>query len=248
MGSEIILLAVGAAVAGFVQGVSGFAFSMVSMAIWVWGIDPRVAAVMAVFGGMTGQWLSALTLRRGMHLRQLWPFLLGGALGMPLGVWIVPLVSARAFMTVLGMVLVVCCPIMIALPRLPRLTHGGRVADALAGAGGGVMSALGGFAGIVPTLWTTLRGWDKDTQRAVVQNFNLVVLTATMAAYLVTGVVTRDMLPMFAVVAPALVIPSLIGTRIYLGLSEATFRRIVLLLLTAAGIAMLVVAARSPGA
>ena len=39
--SEAWVLAVGAAVAGLVQGISGFAFSMVAMAIWVWGVDPQ---------------------------------------------------------------------------------------------------------------------------------------------------------------------------------------------------------------
>ena len=239
MNADTILLVAGAAIAGFVQGVSGFAFSMVAMSIWAFGLEPRVAAVMAVFGGMTGQWLSALTLRRGLHLDRLWPFLAGGTLGVPLGVWLVPQVSPNAFLLVLGCVLVVFCPVMLLLPRLPRMHHGGRAADAVAGAGGGVMTAFAGFAGVVPTLWTTLRGWDKDTQRAVVQNFNLAALTATMAAYIATGTVTREMLPMFALVAPALVIPSLLGTRVYLGLSEARFRQIVLSLLTLSGLAML---------
>jgi uncharacterized membrane protein YfcA len=236
---DTLLLVTGAAIAGFVQGVSGFAFAMVAMAIWAFGLEPRIAAVMAVFGGMTGQWLSALTLRRALHLDRLAPMLAGAAVGVPLGVWLVPQVSPRSFLIVLGTVLVVVCPAMLALPRLPKLHHGGRGADALAGVGGGVMAALAGFAGVVPTLWTTLRGWDKDTQRAVVQNFNLVALTATMVTYVATGAVTREMLPMFALVAPALVIPSLIGTRVYLGLSEARFRQLVLTLLTAAGAAML---------
>ncbi len=239
MSTDILLLVVGAMVAGFVQGVSGFAFSMVAMSIWAFGVEPRLAAVMAVFGGMTGQWLSALTLRRGLHFDRLWPLLAGGAVGVPLGVWLVPQVSARSFLMVLGAVLVVVCPFMLALPRLPRLRHGGRGADALAGVGGGVLSALAGFSGVIPTLWMTLRGWEKDTQRAVTQNFNLVALTATMAAYVASGAVTREMLPMFAIVAPALVIPSLLGTRVYRGLSEAVFRTVVLVLLTMAGLAML---------
>ncbi|MGH9218694.1 MAG: hypothetical protein ACRD1W_05305, partial [Vicinamibacterales bacterium] len=37
MTSELWILAFGAAVAGLVQGISGFAFAMVAMSIWVWG-------------------------------------------------------------------------------------------------------------------------------------------------------------------------------------------------------------------
>jgi hypothetical protein len=43
-----------------VQGISGFAFAMVAMSIWVWGVDPALAALTAVFGGVTGQIISAI--------------------------------------------------------------------------------------------------------------------------------------------------------------------------------------------
>jgi len=84
-----------------------------------------------------------------------------------------------------------------------------------------------------------LRGFERDTQRAVIQNFNLSMLLVTMLTYLGTGVVTRDMLPAFAVVLLAMALPALLGTRVYLGISEPAFRRVVLSLLTASGVAML---------
>jgi len=58
MTAELWLLALGAALAGLVQGISGFAFAMVAMSVWVWGIEPRLAAVMAVSGGLVGQILA----------------------------------------------------------------------------------------------------------------------------------------------------------------------------------------------
>jgi uncharacterized membrane protein YfcA len=102
------------------------------------------------------------------------------------------------------------------------------------------MGGIGGFTGVIPTLWLTLRGLDKETQRSLIQNFNLAALSMTMATYLFTGVVTREMLPLFALVAPALIIPSLLGARLYVGLSESSFRRVVLTLLTASGVTMVV--------
>ena len=239
MSPEFILLAAGAVVAGFVQGISGFAFGMIAMSIWVWGIDPHIAAVMTVFGGLTGQIVTAITVRRVLRLEVLLPFLLGGLAGVPLGVLVLPYLDAALFKLIFGGILVVCCPTMLLAQSLPRITWGGRLADGLAGAAGGIMGGIGGFTGVVPSLWCTLRGFDKDLQRTVIQNFNLAALAVTMAAYLFTGVVTSEMIPMFAVVAPALLLPSLIGARIYIGLSEVAFRRIVLALLTCSGVAMI---------
>jgi len=101
------------------------------------------------------------------------------------------------------------------------------------------MGALGGFTGVLPTLWCTLRGMHKDAQRAIIQNFNLALLAVTFASYIATGVITRATLPYFAIVAPALLIPSLLGARLYIGISEATFRKVVLSLLTGTGVALL---------
>jgi uncharacterized membrane protein YfcA len=242
MNAELLLLAGGAALAGLVQGISGFAFAMVAMSVWVWGIEPRLAAVMAVSGGLVGQVIAVFTVRRGLRPAALLPFLAGGLLGVPLGAWALPHLNPAAFKLTLGLFLMVCCPTMLLAHRIPRLTAGGRGADALVGLCGGVMGGIGGFSGVLPSLWITLRGWDKDLQRSVIQNFSLVALAATLASYLVSGLATPDMWPKLAVVVPALLLPSLVGARIYHGLSPAAFRRVVLVLLTGAGAAMIAAA------
>ena len=238
----IALLLVGAAVAGFVQGLSGFAFGMVAMSFWVWGIEPRVAAVMAVFGSLTGQIVAAVTSRRPLRLHALAPFLAGGVLGIPMGIAVLPHLNPDLFRLVLGAVLVVWCPVMLLSSHLPKIAWGGRLADGLAGLAGGVMGGIGGFTGVVPTLWCTLRGMEKDAQRAIIQNFNLAALAFTMLGYLASGAVTHDMWPLLPLVAVALLVPVLLGSRLYLGLSEAAFRKLVLSLLSLSGLAMLVAA------
>jgi uncharacterized protein len=240
--SELLLLAGGAALAGLVQGISGFAFSMVAMSVWVWGIEPRLAAVMAVCGGLVGQVIAVFTVKRGMRLPALAPFLAGALIGVPLGTWALPHLEPTAFKLTLGLFLVLCCPTMLLAHRIPRLQAGGRWADGVVGLIGGAMGGIGGFSGVLPSLWITLRGWDKDLQRSVIQNFSLVALSVTLASYVLTGLATPDMWPKLGVVVPALLLPALIGARIYHGLSPAAFRRVVLLLLTCAGVAMVAAA------
>ncbi|MCV9935636.1 sulfite exporter TauE/SafE family protein [Boseaceae bacterium BT-24-1] len=235
----IVTLALGAALAGFVQGLSGFAFSLVAMSVWAWTLDPKLAAVMAVFGGLTGQTIAALTVRRGFDFARLWPFLLGGLSGIPVGVLLLPLVDANLFKAGLGILLAVWCPVMLFAPHLPPIRAGGRIADGAIGLMGGIMGGFGGFTGVLPTLWCSLRRMDKDVQRSIVQNFNLTMLAATMLGYVLAGNVTRSMWPAFAIVAPAMLIPTLLGGRLYIGISEQAFRRIVLTLLTLSGLALL---------
>ena len=43
-----------------------------------------------------------------------------------------------------------------------RVHGGGKIADAMIGLGGGVMGGLAGLSGPFPTIWSGLRGWEKD--------------------------------------------------------------------------------------
>lgn len=236
---QITVIVLGAVCAGFVQGLSGFAFGLTAMSIWAWTLDPKLAATLAVFGALTGQLIAAVSVRRGFDWRRLAPFLLGGLVGIPMGVAVLPMLDVQLFKAGLGGLLAVWCPAMLLAPSLPKVTAGGRVADAVAGAAGGMLGGLGGFTGVMPTLWCTLRGLPKDEQRAIIQNFNLAALLVTMAMYVAKGLVTREVLPLFAVVAPAMLVPTLLGGRLYRGISEARFRQLVLGLLTVSGVALL---------
>jgi uncharacterized protein len=239
MNGPVLMIAFGAVVAGFVQGLSGFAFSLVATSIWAWTVEPRLAAACAIFGGLSGQIMAAFSVRRGFEFQLLLPFLLGAIVGIPIGIALLPLLDVHVFKAVLGTMLIIWCPLMLFAKHLPRITSGGRVADGAAGLLGGVCGGIGGFTGVVPTLWCTLRGMDKDKQRSIIQNFNMAALAFTMAGYILTGTVTREMVPMFAVVLVAMAIPVALGARLYIGISELTFRKIVLTLLTASGVALL---------
>jgi uncharacterized membrane protein YfcA len=114
-----------------------------------------------------------------------------------------------------------------------------RTVDGVVGVIGGAMAGIGGFSGTIPTLWCTLRGFQRDTQRAVIQNFNLSMLAVAFAVHLASGSIARSTVPLLALVALAVAVPVLLGARLYIGISEAAFRKLVLSLLTASGVAML---------
>lgn len=231
----VAIVALGAAAGGFIQGLSGFAFGLVALGIWAWALDPALAGSLVVFGSLVGQVLSLGTVRRGLDPARIWPFVLGGLLGVPLGVALLHRIDQTGFKLAVGIILLVWCPTMQLARALPQIAGGGRWADAGAGWVGGIMGGLGGLTGPAPTLWCALRGWDRDTQRAVFQSFNLVMQVVTMAAYVATGTIDSEAAWMFAVVAPAMLVPTLIGARLYRRFSDAGFQRLVLWLLTASG-------------
>jgi uncharacterized membrane protein YfcA len=166
----IVAVLAGAAAGAFVSGISGFAFGMVALTVWAWALDPRLISPLIVFGSLVAQLTALGALRRGVDRRRLLPFLVGGAAGVPAGVWLLDTIDLRLFRVVTGVVLTVYGAGSLLARELPAVTRGGRLADGAIGLIGGVMGGLAGLSGPVPVLWCTLRRWDRDVQRAVFQS------------------------------------------------------------------------------
>jgi uncharacterized membrane protein YfcA len=225
----------GAAAAGFAQGVSGFAFSLVALSFWAWAVEPQLAAPMSVFGALAGQLVTLPWVWRGFDPKRLWPLLVGGLIGVPVGVVLLQWLDPAVFKFGLGLFLLIYCPLLLLLPAGYTWRHGGRIADAVSGFVGGTLGGIGGMSGPVPTLWTTLRGWDKDTQRGVLQAFNIAMHVSTLTAYAISGSITAQALTMFAWIMPALVVPAILGVLLFRRLNAIAFRRIILSFLLLSG-------------
>jgi uncharacterized membrane protein YfcA len=243
MSSLLLIVIAGGALAGFVQGLTGFAFGLVAMALWSWVLEPAVAGPLVVLCSIIGQTLGLRLLTLSALPRAV-PFLLGGVIGVPAGVALLPMVEPRLFQGGLGALLLVWCPAMLLAPRLPRIRFGGAWGDALAGLLGGVMGGIGGLPGPIPILWCILRGWDRAAQRAVLQLVFLAMHLLTLAGYLISGTLTVAVWSQFLPLAPAVVVTSLLGVAAYRRLGDRGFQRLVLGLLAASGVAMLLSALR----
>jgi uncharacterized membrane protein YfcA len=211
---------------------------------WAWAIPPEQAGPLVVACSLLGQLLTMGTIRQGFSARRAAPFILGGVAGVPLGAWLLPYIPPDGFRAGLGLLLLVWCPAMLFARDLPQVGRhggwiGGRGPDAVAGWLGGVMGGLGGMSGPAPTLWCALRGWDKHSQRAVFQAFHTCMHTVTLAAYFFGGLLGPPTFRLFVVAAPAMLVPALLGARLYHRVSDVAFRRAVLLLLLLSGVFLL---------
>lgn len=237
----VVPIVLGTMAAGFVQGLSGFAFGLVAMGVWGWTIDPQLAVPMVVWGSVVGQLLGLAALPGRPDFRRALPFVVGGVLGVPIGAVMLPLVNVSLFRDGVGVLLVSYCSVMLLMQRYKvTVSAGGRLLDAVAGFAGGVMGGIAGLTGPVPTMWCSLRGWDKDSQRSVFQAFNLVMQSLTLAVFVLNGTVTVGMLPVLGLMLPVAVIPTLAGARLYRQISPGGFRTLVLGLLLVSGVMLLI--------
>lgn len=234
----MILVLVGALLAGFIQGLTGFAYGLVAMSVWVWVLEPQVAASLVVVGAFCGQVSTKLAVRKWSSRERLMPYLVGGGVGLGVGFTLLPLVSVAGFRLSVGIFLLVWCPIMLMWRRIPAVTASSPAADALVGTLAGVMAALGGLSGPLPVLWTSLQRLDKAVQREIVQEFNFLILGITFVGYVATGQLRSGLLPLIAAVVPITLLATFFGRLAFSMISQSLFRTILLVVLTGSGAAI----------
>ena len=226
--------------AAMVAGMAGFAFGLIAAAVWLHVLSPLQTTTLIVTFGLIVQGYSVWKLRHALKPKRLWPFLLGGALGLPLGVELLRWLPAADVRIAVGVFLVLFSLWSLARPALRPISAGGQWADGGVGVLSGVLGGLTGFGGILPTIWSGLRGWPKDEQRAVFQPTGVAIFIGTALMLGGTGSIGSDTVRLFLIGLPALLAGSWLGLRLYGKLDEAGFRRVVLVLLLLSGAALIV--------
>lgn len=237
--TTLVVLAFGALCGGFVTGLAGFGTGLTALGLWLHVVSPAVAAALVVVCSVAGQLQSLYAVRRAVAWSRAWPFLVGGALGVPLGVAALRMVEPRVLKMFLGVLLVGYTGLTLALRRFPTVSTGGKVADGLVGFGGGALGGVAGLSGPLPTIWCGLRGWSADTQRGVYQPFNLAILGLVLCVYATQGVLTRQVWSYALVCLPATFLGAFLGIRLYGRVNDRQFRLVVLWLLLGSGVVLM---------
>jgi uncharacterized protein len=234
--ATLVMVTLGALVAGFTTGFAGFGTGLVASGFWFHVLPAAMVPPLVALASVAGQIVGVVTVRKAFDWARLIPFLIGAAVGIPLGVAALAAVSPFWLKLSAGAFLVLYSGFQLLARRRREIGGwGGRWADGTVGIGGGF---LGGFAGLsapLPVMWLQLRGGSTDSQRAIYQPFNLIVLTLASAGMALGGQITVPVLWIALFSLPATLVGAWIGARLYGAVSARTFQRLVLLLLLVSG-------------
>ena len=227
----------GAFLGAVAAGGAGFAFALTASAVWLHALEPVHTTMLVVACGTLLHVTLVWPVRRSIEPARLLPFAIGGLIGIPIGVALLTHVDTRGLKGALGLFLVVYGTYALLAPRLPEIRGGGRAADAAVGFVGGILGGLGGYSGVLPTIWTQLRGWRKDVARGVFQPF---ILMAHVVTLVLVGIAAMDAGGALMTLAalPALYAGAWIGWRIYGRLDDRRFRQVLAALLVASGLTL----------
>lgn len=232
----VFVVTAGALAAGFTTGLAGFGTAIMASGIWLHVLPAPLIAPLVTISAVVAHVVSLATARPSFDWGSARPFLIGGLLGIPVGVAALSIAEPGLIRVSVGTFLMMfAASQLFGLARFSIGNWGGRIADACVGVGGGVLGGFAGLFGPFPIVWLQLRGGPSIGQRAIFQPFNLVVLSFAALGMALAGLVDSRVLTLAVLATPLTILGSWLGARVYLKVSEQTFRRVVLALLLLSG-------------
>ena len=104
---DYALLLVGALAGGFVSGLAGFGTALMTLGIWLYLMPPSLAVPLVLICSVIGQSSTLPSMWRSFDLKLIWPFLIGGLAGVPLGTLLIAHADPQNFKLAVGVFLLV---------------------------------------------------------------------------------------------------------------------------------------------
>ena len=213
----ILYLALGAIAGGFINGLSGTGTALFALGFYLAVLEPvtavAIVALMSVLAGLQGLWIvrSEIFAQPGRLLR----FLLPGLLGVPVGLSLLSVIDTSTLRIGIALMLIIYGAYFGFRAALPAFSRRTPWIDSLVGLTGGILGGAASVSGAVPSMWLSIRPWTKAETRAVLQPFNVAVLSTTICLLFLKGAYDRTALNALLVTIPLGLIAAQIGIMVF---------------------------------
>ncbi|TDT77032.1 hypothetical protein BDE40_0307 [Litoreibacter halocynthiae] len=237
-----VILALGAASGGFINGLAGFGTALFALGFWLQIMPPAqavsVVVIMSVIAGLQGVWLVRASIMD--QPRRLARFALPALVGVPLGVAALSVLEPGILKLIIAGFLILYGGFFTLRSSLPKLERPTPAIDMLVGFAGGVLGGAASLSGALPTMWCAMRPWPKSETRAVLQPFNVIVLGVTALVFAINGTYTGQTLTYIAMALPVTMIFAQIGISVFKRLTDDQFRRLLIAMMLVSGLVLMV--------
>ncbi len=226
-------------VAAYTQGVTGFGFGIVAMALLPLFGDARQASVLIGVLSLASTVTVFWSVRTCLHWRDMVYPLAGMAVGVPLGVYALTVLdeqSARRFVALV----VLFAALQVSSSRLRPRGHIASGWGTLAGVIGGVLGGAFGMGGPPVIAYATMQDWDGGRYKAMLCSYFTISNAYRLVLLISAGLITKPLILTGAAALPALFLGSYVGILTFGRLSRETFRKAVAATLVVLALTLLI--------
>ena len=225
-------------VASFVQGLTGFGFSLLAVPLLTIVIGVKNAVTLGVICGICVTFYNFWTLRSHFTLGSIKELVIGSLVGIPFGSYFLRETHSAVIRDLLGMVILAF--VLFSLLNLPRARSFSRLWGYFFGLAAGLCGGAVSISGPPILIYSYIKGWNKEEFKGTIAAYFFVTGLLIFASHLVTGSTNGSTLLRFLALSPFLALGAFSGHFLFNTIDSNVFRRIILVILGILGISMLV--------
>jgi uncharacterized membrane protein YfcA len=196
-------------------------------------LPPRSVVPLILFLSNFSNILVVAQTRRWIQLRRFLPLMVTGVIGAAAGTRLLARISAETMTVAIGVVSILSSLALLVGWSLPVRNE--RLGLAWTGLLSGILGGSTSMSGPPVVLFLANQGVEKQVFRANTTLYFIVMSLSTLPSQFATSLVTRQLVAYAALLLPVLVAGTLVGIRLSGSVSEGSFRRLILAVVTLAG-------------
>jgi uncharacterized membrane protein YfcA len=217
-----------------VRSALGFGDALVAMPLLALLLGVRTATPLVALAASTVAVVILLRHWRGVDARAAWRLILSSLVGIPFGLLALKHAPEAYVKAALGALLVLYGLYGLLAPALPEVRDG-RAAYAF-GFVAGVLGGAYNTNGPPVVVYAALRRWPPEHFRATLQGYFLPTGLAVVVGHGLAGLWTPDVLRLYALSLPSVLLGILLGARLHRRIPRETFSRVVYAFLVCMGV------------
>ena len=219
--------------AGLVQGLAGFGFSQFTLPLLLLIMGTQeLIPIMVVLSLFLNLFL-VYELRKYVELKRIWPLMLGGALGIPIGTYLLLIVDISIMKLLIGIVIIIFG--MALLFEIRKNITREKLAMAPIGFAGGILNGSVSMSGPPLIIFFSNQEMGKQVFRANLIAFFMFINLMTLPVFLFAGLLTVEVITASGILLPGMIIGAFIGSRLAVKIDETKFKKLTMVLIIIMG-------------
>jgi len=220
--------------AATIAGLGGFGFSLVSAPLLVIFIPSRVVVPIIIFLSIFLNLVLFLRTRKDFQPGRIWPLMVGGAIGIPLGTCLLLVTEPGLIKFVIGFLIILFGLALLFEVRMKVDKE--KKALGPIGLASGILNGSVSMSGPPVILFFQNQKFKKDEFRANLIGYFFVLNIITLPIFLAAGLLTEEVVFTSAALIPGMITGSLIGCALAKNVDNRSFRRLTIVIIICAGL------------
>jgi len=220
--------------AGVTKGLTSFGLALVSVPILLIFLSPKTVVPLILIYDALINMIILFESRKWVDLKRIWPLMISGIIGIPFGTYPLMVLDIRIYKVFIGFIITFFATAF--LMGFNKKIKNEKLSFTTIGFLSGLLSGSTAMSGPPIILFFTNQGVTKRVFRANVVAYFIVLDLATVFAFVLSGLITEEVINYAILLIPALIFGTFTGIKLVHKVDEKLFRNITLLVVTIAGL------------